>query len=390
MSLCLRGKGAAIIFLPRRHKDTKESQREFTFERYSSKQSIFFPNHIEVFHFCFVLQVLQHDMNGMNEELIIKYLQGQCTAEEEDLFLKWLQESSENKKFFSEQKALLNYRKVKHFGTDEQLNQAAARFHANVRHAESRRKKQVYLRFARYAAVLLFLLAVPTLLYKTGYLSSSSELITVSIGQTDSTRFVPLSDGSRVWLNSHSSITYPKSFSKNERNVQLTGEAYFEVSHDSLHPFKVQTDNIQVKVLGTSFNVRAYSSKKNTETILVEGKVVIQNKQGNNLAMLAPGQMAGYDKTSQYLSIKAVDPDEYTAWRHGLIVFTNTTLDDITGKLSELYQVHFTIEGTRPVNTSYNFSFRKGQSIDKVLEMLSFIAPIKYKVQEKEIVVTVL
>jgi len=326
----------------------------------------------------------------MNEDIIIKYLQGQCTREEEDLFLKWLQESSENKAAFYEQKALLNYRKVKHFGSDELLNQATARFHSNVRDAASRRKKQVYLRFVRYAAVFLFMMAVPAILYKAGYLGNHSELITVSIAQTDSTKFVSLSDGSRVWLNSNSSITYPKSFSNHERNVQLTGEAYFEVSHDSLHPFKVQTHNIQVKVLGTSFNVRSYSSEKNTETLLVEGKVVIQNKQGNNLSMLTPGQLAEYDKTNQFLSIKAVDPAGYTAWRHGLIVCTNATLDDITGKLSELYQLHFTVKGVSAQHTSYNFSFRKGQSIYKVLDMLGFIAPIKYEVHEKEIFITVL
>ena len=326
----------------------------------------------------------------MNEELIIKYLQGQCSPQKEDLFLKWLQESSENKKFFYEQKALLNYRNVEHFGTDELINHAVARFHSNVRLAETRRKKQIYLRFARYAAVLLFLLALPAILYKADYFSNDSDQITVSIGQTDSSKFVPLSDGSRVWLNSNSSITYRESFSKSERNIQLAGEAYFEVSHDSLHPFKVQTQNIQIKVLGTSFNVRAYSSEKNTETTLVEGKVVIQNKQGNSLATLAPGQMGEYDKSSQYLAVKTVDPNGFTSWRHGLIVFTNTTLDDITAKLSELYQVHVTINGPGTEHTSYNFSFRKGQSIDKVLEMLSFIAPIKYNVQGKEISITAL
>jgi transmembrane sensor len=325
----------------------------------------------------------------MNEETIIKYLQGQCNPEEEDLFLKWLQESAENKTLFYEQKALLNYRKVQDFGTDEQLNKATAKFYSNIRRSESRRKKQVYLRFARYAAVLLFLLAVPALLYKAGYFSKNSQLITISIGQTDSSKFVPLSDGSGVWLNSNSSLTYPKTFSENERNVQLTGEAYFEISHDSLHPFKVQTHSIQVKVLGTSFNIRSYTSEKNTETTLVEGKVVIQNKQGNTLAMLAPGQMAEYDKHRQYLAVKTVDPHGYTAWRHGSIVFTNATLDDITGKLSELYQVHFTFKGAKS-HTSYNFSFRKGQSIDKVLEMLSFIAPIKYNVEGNEILITVL
>jgi transmembrane sensor len=329
-------------------------------------------------------------MNDMNEEIIIKYLQGQCSPAEEDLFLKWLKESSENKKFFYEQKALLNYRKVKHFGTDEQINQAAARFRSNVLLAESRRKKQVYLRFLRYAAVLVFLLAVPAILYKANYFSSDSKLITISIAQTDSSKFVLLSDGSSVWLNSNSSLTYPETFANGERNVQLAGEAYFEVSHDSLHPFKVQTQNIQVKVLGTSFNVRSYSSETNTETTLVEGKVLIQNEQGNSLATLAPGQMADYDKTSQYLAVRAVDPNGYTAWRHGLIVFTNAGLNDITEKLSELYQVYFIINGASAQHTTYNFSFRKGQSLDKVLEMLSFIAPIKYNVQGKEIFITVL
>src|SRR5688572_13179093 len=112
-------------------------------------------------------------MNGMNKELIIRYLQGQCSPGEEDLLVKWLQESPENKKFFYEQKALLNYSKVKHFGTDEQISQAAARFHSNVRFAESRRKKQVYLRFARYAAVLIFFLAVPAILYKGNFFRSN-------------------------------------------------------------------------------------------------------------------------------------------------------------------------------------------------------------------------
>lgn len=329
-------------------------------------------------------------MNDLDEGLIIRYLQGQCSPAEEDLLLKWLQQSAENKKFFNERKAILNYRKVKQFATDEQINQAAARFHSNVRLSETRRKKQVYLRFARYAAVLLLLLALPAILYKADYFGSESDLITVYIGQTDSSKFVALSDGSRVWLNSNSTITYPETFSKSERIVQLAGEAYFEVSHDSFHPFKVQTQNIQVKVLGTSFNVRSYSSEKNTEATLVEGKVVIQNKDGNSLATLAPGQMGEYDISSQYLAVKMVDPNGSTAWRHGLIVFTNATLDDITEKLSELFEVHFIINGENAQHTSYNFSFRKGQPIDKVLEMLSFIAALKYNVQGKEIFITVL
>ena len=327
----------------------------------------------------------------MDEEIIIKYLQGQCTGDEEALLLEWLQQSPENKRLFYEQKALWNYRKVKHFGTPEQVDKAMNSFRRNIHAAEVGKKKQVFLRFARYAAIFIFALALPAALY-TAYhrLNTDSVLITMSIAETDSSKFVTLSDGSRVWLNSNSSITYPEKFSQKERIVQFTGEAYFEVAHDSLHPFRVQTNNVQVKVLGTSFNLRSYSSERTTETMLVEGKVVIQNEDGNNLATLAPGQKAEYDKASHHVSVKAVDPEQYTTWRYGSISLTNVTLDDITAKLSELYQVHFTISGQRDKHSSYKFSFRKGQSLDKVLEMLSFIAPIKYTIQGKEIFITAL
>ncbi|HEY5823074.1 MAG TPA: FecR domain-containing protein [Cyclobacteriaceae bacterium] len=327
----------------------------------------------------------------MDEEIMIRYLQGECSGDEETLFLEWLNQSPENKTVFLEYKALWNYRSIKHFGTDEQLNKAAMNLNRNIHLAESRRRKQVYPRVVRYAAIFIFALALPAALYTTYHqLYKDSGLITVSIAQTDSSKFVVLSDGSRIWLNSNSSITYPERFSTNERIVQFTGEAYFEVAHDSLHPFSVQTNNVQVRVLGTSFNVRSYSSERKTETTLVEGKVVIQNKQGNNLAMLTPGQMAEYDKTSQYLSVKAVDTEQYTTWRYGLISLTNVTLEEITQKLSKLYQVHFIINNLKATHTSYNFSFRKDQSLDKVLEMLSFIAPIKYTVQGSEISITAL
>jgi transmembrane sensor len=324
----------------------------------------------------------------MDEGMIIKYLQGQCSREEEALLLEWLQQSSENKDFFLEQKAVFNYRKAKHFAIDDQINAAAGRFNANIDAFEVRRKRQVYLRIARYAAILIFALALPAILYKAHVFSGDAKLITMSVGYTDSSKLVLLSDGSRVWLNSNSSISYPETFSKNDRNVQFTGEAYFEVTHDSLHPFKVQTNNMQVKVLGTSFNVRSYHSEKITETTLIEGKVSIQNEKGNNLATLTPGQSAQYDNTTRDLEINVVDTKQYAAWRHGLILFNDATLDEITQRLSELYQVHFTIESKSLENATYNFSFQKGQSVSKVLEMLSFIAPIKYTIQGKEIRIT--
>jgi ferric-dicitrate binding protein FerR (iron transport regulator) len=244
------------------------------------------------------------------------------------------------------------------------------------------------LRFARYAAIVVFALALPAILYQAYRHNPGNALITVSIAQTDSSKLVTLGDGTRVWLNSNSSITYPPKFSETHRTVQFTGEAYFEVAHNKSSPFHVQTNNVRVKVLGTSFNVRSYASGKTVETTLVEGKVAIQNNQGDDLATLTPGQMAAYDKASKHVSVKPVDPRDRTAWRYGVIALNNVPLNDIVAKLTELYQVDITTHGLDANHTAFNFSFRKSEPIDKVLEMLSFIAPVKYTIRNKEIIIT--
>lgn len=322
----------------------------------------------------------------MDEYMMLRYLRGECSADEEASFQEWLYQSDENRKQFYEVKALWNYRHEDHFHSKEQLNKASAALGHRIDQAESLRKKQVYIRFARYAASVILALAIPLVLWTTYKHIYTSGLVTIAVAQTDSSRLVTLQDGSRVWLNSNSSITYPEHFSKEERTVSFSGEAYFEVAHDSLHPFIVQTNSVHVKVLGTSFNVRAYPSEQRTETTLLQGKVIVQNKNGTDLAVLAPGQMAAFDRVNQYLSVKEVDADQYAAWRHGVIVFTNATLADITQELSTLYQVRFVMNDP-PDPALYNFNFRKSQPIEKVMEMLCFVAPLRYHREGNEIIV---
>ncbi|HMG94440.1 MAG TPA: FecR domain-containing protein [Chryseolinea sp.] len=323
----------------------------------------------------------------MDEQMMIRYFRGECSLEEEAILREWLQKSYENKKLFYEQKALWNYRHVKRFGTEEQIGRAMSTFNNKLNDAESRIQKRVFFRLAKYAAVFIFTSTLSVFLYISYQRQTrDGRLMTISVTQTDSSRLVTLVDGSRVWLNSNSSISYPKEFSHDERMVHLRGEGYFEVAHDSLHPFIVKTDAVQVKVLGTSFNI--LSSEKKTETTLVTGRVIIQNKKGDNLAVLTPGQMGAFDNASQYLSVNVVDVEQYIAWRQGTVSFTNTTLGNIAGKHSELYQVRFVFDSSKVDRTAYNFNFRKGQPLDEVLEMLSFIAPIKYVVQGEEVFIT--
>jgi transmembrane sensor len=320
------------------------------------------------------------------EEMMIRYLERSCSTDEEAAFREWLMQSEENRKLFYETKAVWNYYNAAQSRTEEQLDKAATRLNNSLNRLERGRKRKEYFHLARYAAIFLLVLSTGVLVWTSyNHFYGGPELITVQVALTDSSKLVTLDDGSKIWLNRNSSLTYPAKFSEEERAVIFSGEAYFEVKHDARRPFKVKTANVQVKVLGTSFNLRAYASEGKTETVLMQGKVAVQNNNGENLAVLAPGQMARYDNAGRRLSVRNVDAAQYALWRYGTQTFSHATLYDITQKLSELYRVRFAIDGLVDRSAVYNFSFNKGESIDSVMQMLCFIAPVKYEKKESEI-----
>lgn len=155
---------------------------------------------------------------------------------------------------------------------------------------------------------------------------------------------VTLPDGTRVFLNAGSRLIYPENFEGNTREVFLMGEAFFDVSHDRLHPFFVQTDDFRVKVLGTRFNISAYPTDNIFETVLAEGKVSMEE---NNAGLfdrsidLKPGQLASFDRSSKETSISFVDADNYILWTEGLLKFESTDLSRITKRLERYYNISF-------------------------------------------------
>ena len=150
----------------------------------------------------------------MDEQMMIKYLQGTCSPEEEAVFLEWLNQSDDHKKTFYEKKALWNYRYINQFSTEDQINKALERFNRHIRSMELRKIRNMYISFVKIAAIIILAIAVPVILYISYHEHLSNHLITLSVAQTDSSKLIVLSDGSRIWLNSHSSITYPQKFTK--------------------------------------------------------------------------------------------------------------------------------------------------------------------------------
>lgn len=156
---------------------------------------------------------------------------------------------------------------------------------------------------------------------------------------------VVLPDGTKVWLNAASSLKYPTAFNGNERNVELTGEAYFEVAKNLSKPFFVKTAEQTVEVLGTHFNINSYAAEKAIKTTLLEGSVKVTNNGSANVVKLSPGQQA-VNSTAGISVVRDADIDEAMAWKNGKFLFRNTELRTIMRQLSRWYDVDVEYQGT--------------------------------------------
>lgn len=155
---------------------------------------------------------------------------------------------------------------------------------------------------------------------------------------------VLLSDGTKVFLNAGSRLVYPENFTGKTREVFLVGEAFFDVKHDQSHPFMVQLSDLRVKVLGTRFNISAYSSDNVIETVLAEGRVRMErNNAGlfDKATELTPNQLASFDRTTQETTVKTVNTENYILWTEGIMKFESTDLSRIIKKLERFYNIRF-------------------------------------------------
>lgn len=155
-----------------------------------------------------------------------------------------------------------------------------------------------------------------------------------------------LADGSKIWMNSSSSLRYPTSFSGSERKVYLSGEAYFEVAKNAKMPFIVKTDKAEVKVLGTHFNVKAYNDEDLCKTTLLEGAVSVQSSAMIN--EIKPGQQAIINGQGQQKITSDINVEEEVAWKNGLFMFTKADIKDVMQQVSRWYDIEVVYEGKVP------------------------------------------
>lgn len=195
-----------------------------------------------------------------------------------------------------------------------------------------------------------------------------------------------LPDSTFVYLNSASRLKFPASFGKDKREVYLSGEAYFEVTKDSHRPFYVITDDVRVKVYGTSFNVNT-QDREYTRTVLVEGKIGINVMNDPEETILYPNQLALFDKQKGTISVQKVNTRQYTAWKDGLFLFEDEPLEKIMEKLALWYDVHIFYANDNAREICFTGYLKRYGQIDMILKAIQSTVSVSFEIHDKTITV---
>lgn len=203
--------------------------------------------------------------------------------------------------------------------------------------------------------------------------------------------YIILDDGTRVWMNANTILEFPVNFVGDERVVKLQGEAYFEVAHDSQKPFIVETARTKTRVLGTTFNVKAYDDEEREETTLLEGKVEVSFR---NVAVqermpatttLQPGMQAQWRQGSEVLTVQQVDADNVVAWRRGIFIFNGESISVVFRTLSRWYGVEFVTDIMDKETYTFNGSISKDDKLEATLEVLALAGGLTFKIEGNKV-----
>ncbi len=255
-------------------------------------------------------------------------------------------------------------RHILHENEDHGTARPSAKVNAAIDLMQTKERKRKIWRFIYPAAAAVALLAViltNRMTYSPIIYSNNSEA-SINIG---------LPDGTQVWINPGTELSFDNTFNKKERKVKLAGEAYFDVAHNQECPFIVSTDNFRIKVLGTVFNVKAYKEDRFAEVSLAQGKVSMQNTDGMDLVRLRPGQQAIFDVQDPSIEIKDVQVGDMLKRHYGAVSLHNATISEILKEIYTVYGVEITASDPDDKAT-YNFSFQEKSEIEDVLDILRF------------------
>ena len=248
--------------------------------------------------------------------------------------------------------------------------------------------RRLFLQYMKYAAAVLLGIGISL---STLYLTNQENLSTVGnyklVTSKGEKSYLQLPDGTRVWLNSCTTLEYAENYGHSNRSIYLDGEAYFEVAKNKDLPFVVKANGIDVKSIGTAFNVSAYMEDSQLTTTLFNGKVAVQPTLTKQEVLLEPNQVAVYDKSRNKIEVVPYDKKLFAQWRGGFLSFEMMYLQDITKLLERNYNVVFRYENQGIKKLRFSGSFRNNEDLSEILNVIKTNTGIRYQILKDTIVI---
>jgi ferric-dicitrate binding protein FerR (iron transport regulator) len=322
--------------------------------------------------------------------LITKYFNHDCNEDEIRTILDWCEQSETNKREFIQLKKIWV---VSDKQTDEKIRSAAPHIWNNIISNISikapkkyTKRTLIYIASISAAAAVILMLCL-NVFTNQNYREKEIEYADIYMPKGEKGQlFLP--DGTKVWLNSGSKLTFGNDFNTKTRTVTLDGEAYFDVVKNDKRKFIVQTASVDVKVHGTAFNVTAYSESNNVDVSLQRGSVSIyRSGSDEELALLVPNQHISIDKKSFLSKINLFEDDHNIAWTFEELIFEHAPLEEVFSKMGNWYGVDFSVV-SQPSQQNLKYRFKiKSESLTEILELINKMTPIEYKIDGKEVTV---
>ena len=303
----------------------------------------------------------------------------------------WLSVSTKHLHYFNQMKELWNSTAVADPNLPFNYEKAYALFAKRVDEKTEliiQRKKRTILwrKVSAVAAVMIpFLFLSYYTLFYTAPVEKATPIFTEIISPNGSKTQLKLADGTVVWLNSGSKLLYSDAFGKENRNLELTGEAYLNVAHNKQVPLILKVGGLDIKVLGTKFNVNAYPETDNVRVSLLEGSVSMTTDNSIDSAILKPMETGVYQTNSQEITVKQGLDNNVLSWMKNQLIFTGETFEEIAKVLEDHFNVKISIQNEYLQKRCFGGDFRDGYSIEKILNIMAVNGKFKYKIENNRI-----